>query len=180
MIRIPNKILIYLFFILFISACHTLEHRDFVLKPVSNSIINNKIDDNFIDNYKSYALPKKENVSDKKRKKTQKIIKKTSVQSIINKSKITEIEKFNPKSILKLSEKQLFEKMGKSDFVKQEGKLKNHQYYFSNCFVDIFLIKKEDNYLVDFFQRRPINLNGFLNENNCLEDISKKIKGLKK
>ena len=180
MIRIPNKILIYLFCILFISACHTLEHKDFDLKPVNNIIIKKKIDNNFINNYTSYALPKKENVSDKKRKQTQKIIKNTSVQSIINKSKIIKIEKFNPKSILKLSEKQLFEKMGKSDFVKQEGKLKNHQYYFSNCFVDIFLIKKENNYLVDFFQRRPINLNGFIDEKNCLEDISKKIKGLKK
>jgi hypothetical protein len=146
---------------------------------VNKLTTNEKIDNNIV-NSKNNLIPKKENVFIKPTDKNQKVIKKTSVKPTINKTKKIEIVRFNPKSILKLSEKQLFEKMGKSDFVKQEGKLKNHQYYFSNCFVDIFLIKKEDNYLVDFFQRRPINLNGFLNENNCLEDISKKIKGLKK
>jgi hypothetical protein len=68
--------------------------------------------------------------------------------------------------------------MGKSDFVKHEGKLKNHQYYYLNCFVDIFVIKKEGGYFVDFFQRRPVKLNGFLNEEKCFKDISKKIKSL--
>ena len=77
---------------------------------------------------------------------------------------------------MKLSEKQLFKKMGKSDFVKHEGKLKNHQYYFTNCFVDVFLIKREGDYFVDFFQKRSIKLNGFLNEQNCFKDISNKIR----
>ena len=87
-----------------------------------------------------------------------------SVNLITNKPQKSEIIKFNPKSVLNLSEEQLFKKLGKSNFIKHEGKLKNHQYYFPNCFVDIFAIKKEGKYLVDLFQRRPIKLNGFLNE----------------
>ena len=80
---------------------------------------------------------------------------------------------------MNLSEEQLFKKLGKSNFIKHEGKLKNHQYYFSNCFVDIFVIKKENGYFVDFFQTRPIKLNGFLNKDICFRDISEKIKNLK-
>jgi hypothetical protein len=161
-----TKIVIALSCTIFISACHTLEHNGFKLKPL-NKLTTVKIsDDN--NNYKSNSLPEKSEVK--------KIIKKTAVKPNINKIKKTEIKRFNPKSILNLSEKQLLQKMGKSDFVKHEGKLKNHQYYFPNCFVDIFVIKREGDYFVDFFQKRSIKLNGFLNEQNCFKDISNKIR----
>ena len=76
--------------------------------------------------------------------------------------------------MLKLSESKLFKTLGKSDFVKFEGKLKNHQYYFSNCFLDVFVINKKNVFYVDYVQIRSINLNGMLNEDECLEDINKK------
>ena len=158
------KIIITLSCIISISACHTLEHNRFELKP-PNKLNNKSRDDN---SNKSNLLPEKEKIK--------KIIKRTAVKPNINKIKKTEIKRFNPKSILNLSEKQLFKKMGKSDFVKHEGKLKNHQYYFSNCFVDIFVIKRENGYFVDFFQKRSIKLNGFLNEQICFKDISNKIR----
>ena len=162
--KILIKIIISLSCIISISACHTLEHNRFELKP-PNKLNNKSRDDN---SNKSNLLPEKEKIK--------KIIKRTAVKPNINKIKKTEIKRFNPKSILNLSEKQLFKKMGKSDFVKHEGKLKNHQYYFSNCFVDIFVIKRENDYFVDFFQKRSIKLNGFLNEQICFKDISNKIR----
>ena len=142
------------------NACHTLEHNGFELDPKKN------------------IMPKKENTPDKKADKTQRVFKKTLVKPTTVKAKKTEIDKFNPKSILNLSEKELFKKMGKSNFVKYEGRLKNHQYYLKNCFIDIFVIKKDSEYFVEFFQKRSIKLNGFLNEENCLHELNRKIKVL--
>jgi hypothetical protein len=84
-------------------------------------------------------------------------------------------KKFNLTSILKLSETDLFKRLGVSDFVKFEGKLKNHQYYFSKCFLDVFVIKKENGYNVNFFEIRPIKLNGTLKKEECLQHINAKL-----
>ena len=55
-----TKIVIALSCTIFISACHTLEHNGFKLKP-SNKLTTNKIsEDN--KNYKSNSLPEKSKV----------------------------------------------------------------------------------------------------------------------
>ena len=178
MSKISIKIILYLFITILISACHTLEHNHLLLNPVNKIIFDKKAVFNTANNNKDNLLPKKKNVSNLKLKESQKTKKDLKKISVI-KSKKIKIKSFNPKSILNLSEIQLFKKIGKSDFVKHEGKLKNHQYYFSNCFVDIFLIKKEIDYYVDLFQIRPTKLNGFLNNVICLKNISEKINRLK-
>ena len=91
------------------------------------------------------------------------------------KQKKSRQEKFNLTSILKLSETDLLKRLGVSDFVKFEGKLKNHQYYFSKCFLDVFVIKKENDYYVNFFETRPIKLYGTLKKEECLQDINTKL-----
>jgi chromosome segregation and condensation protein ScpB len=66
-------------------------------------------------------------------------------------------------------------KLLKSSFIKQEGKLKNYQYYFTKCFLDVFLINKNNNFYVNLVKARPTKLNGKLNINDCLEEIEKKL-----
>ena len=105
---------------------------------------------------------------------TQKLKKNSESENLKNKIKSKQ-KKFNLTSILKLSETDLFKKLGVSDFVKFEGKLKNHQYYFSKCFLDIFVIKKENGYYVNFFETRPIKLNGTLKKEECLQHINAKL-----
>ena len=178
--KILVKIIIYFFCIIFISACHTLEHNDFASKPMNKIITSKKGIDNIVDKNKKNLMPKEEDISNEKSDETQNIIKKTIVKLPINKSKKIKMESFNPNIILNLPEKKLFEKMGKSDFVKHEGKLKNHQYYLSKCFLDVFVIKKGNTYYVDFVQSRPIKLSGKLNKEECLQDINKKISILEK
>ena len=109
-------------------------------------------------------------------------------QSIVNKEvkpKITLIEKVKPKIIKKkinlqflinFSENKLYSIIGKGDFVKEEGKLKNIQYYFTKCFLDVFLIKRNNGYHVTLLQIRPILLNGSINKDKCLDEISNKLK----
>ena len=105
---------------------------------------------------------------------TQKLNKNSELENL-KKQKKSRQKKFNLTSILKLSETDLLKRLGVSDFVKFEGKLKNHQYYFSKCFLDVFVIKKENDYYVNFFETRPIKLNGTLKKEECLQDINTKL-----
>ena len=88
------------------------------------------------------------------------------------KIKVPKPNSFNLDKFLNLSEQRFIEEFGKSDFVKEEGKLKNYQYYFKECFLDVFLLKKKDNYIVNYVETRPTKLNGTININACLKEIN--------
>ena len=55
------------------------------------------------------------------------------------------------------------------------GGSKNHQFYFSKCFLDVFVLKSENVYYVNFVETRSIKLNGKLNKDECLQDIYKRL-----
>ena len=63
----------------------------------------------------------------------------------------------------------------KSHFVKEEGKLKNFQYHFKECFIDVFLLKKDRIYLVNYIEKRPTKLNGKINIKACHREINQKL-----
>ena len=166
--KVPNKIILNLLLILLLNGCHTLQHNGFqdkIPKKETKNIIYN----NFKTSSKNSKIEKEttEEV-------TQKLKKNSESENLKNKIKSKQ-KKFNLTSILKLSETDLFKRLGVSDFVKFEGKLKNHQYYFSKCFLDVFVIKKENGYYVNFFETRPIKLDGTLKEEECLQDINTKL-----
>ena len=74
------------------------------------------------------------------------------------------------------NEFKLVKRLGKSNFIKEEGKLKNYQYYFKECFLDVFLLKKKENYIVNYVETRPTKLNGTININACLKEINQTLK----
>jgi len=171
--KVPNKIILNLLLILLLNGCHTLQHNGFqdkIPKKETKNIIYN----NFKTSSKNSKIEKEttEEV-------TQKLNKNSELENL-KKQKKSRQEKFNLTSILKLSETDLLKRLGVSDFVKFEGKLKNHQYYFSKCFLDVFVIKKENDYYVNFFETRPIKLNGTLKKEECLQDINTKLNITKK
>lgn len=166
--KVPNKIILNLLLILLLNGCHTLQHNGFqdkIPKKETKNIIYN----NFKTSSKNSKIEKEttEEVTQK--------LKKNSESENLKKQKKSKQKQFNLTSILKLSETDLFKRLGVSDFVKLEGKLKNHQYYFSKCFLDVFVIKKENDYYVNFFETRPIKLNGTLKKEECLQDINTKL-----
>ena len=168
--KVPNKIILNLLLILLLNGCHTLQHNDFQDKiPKKEVKGKNIIYNNFKTSSKNSKIEKEttEGV-------TQKLKKNSESENLKNKIKSKQ-KKFNLTLILKLSETDLFKKLGVSDFVKFEGKLKNHQYYFSKCFLDVFVIKKETGYYVNFLETRPIKLNGTLKKGECLQDINTKL-----
>lgn len=171
--KVPNKIILNLLLILLLNGCHTLQHNGFqdkIPKKETKNIIYN----NFKTSSKNSKIEKEttEEV-------TQKLNKNSELENL-KKQKKSRQEKFNLTSILKLSETDLLKRLGVSDFVKFEGKLKNHQYYFSKCFLDVFVIKKENDYYVNFFETRPIKLHGTLKKEECLQDINTKLNITKK
>ena len=166
--KVPNKIILNLLLILLLNGCHTLQHNGFqdkIPKKETKNIIYN----NFKTSSKNSKIEKEttEEV-------TQKLNKNSELENL-KKQKKSRQKKFNLTSILKLSETDLLKRLGVSDFVKFEGKLKNHQYYFSKCFLDVFVIKKENGYYVNFFETRAIKLNGTLKKEECLKDIHSKL-----
>jgi len=166
--KVPNKIILNLLLILLLNGCHTLQHNGFqdkIPKKETKNIIYN----NFKTSSKNSKIEKEttEEV-------TQKLNKNSELENL-KKQKKSRQKKFNLTSILKLSETDLLKRLGVSDFVKFEGKLKNHQYYFSKCFLDVFVIKKENDYYVNFFETRPIKLDGTLKKEECLQDINTKL-----
>ena len=172
--KVPNKIILNLLLILLLNGCHTLQHNGFQDKiPKKEVEGKNIIYNNFKTSSKDSKVEKEttEEV-------TQKLKKNSESENFKNKIKSKQ-KKFNLTSILKLSETDLFKKLGVSDFVKFEGKLKNHQYYFSKCFLDVFVIKKENGYYVNFFETRPIKLNGTIRKEECLQDINTKLNIIK-
>lgn len=157
--KLPNKIILNLLLILLLNGCHTLQHNGFQSKIQKKEVKGKNI---IYNNFKTSS-------------KNSKIEKENSESENLKKEKKSIQKKFNLTSILKLSEIDLLKKLGISDFVKFEGKLKNHQYYFSKCFLDVFVIKKENGYYVNFFETRPIKLNGTLKKEECLQHINAKL-----
>ena len=153
------------------SACHTFEHQ-----KISFQNINENLNQELIDKKK-----KKSKIINEKYKEnsemapintptqTQKVKKITLKKN----AKTQNTKKFNLKKFINWNEKKLIKKLGKSDFIKEEGKLKNHQYYFKECFLDIFLLKKKGSYIVNYIETRPTILNGEIDTNACFKEISK-------
>lgn len=171
--KVPNKIILNLLLILLLNGCHTLQHNGFqdkIPKKETKNIIYN----NFKTSSKNSKIEKETT-----KEVTQKLNKNSELENL-KKQKKSRQKKFNLTSILKLSETDLLKRLGVSDFVKFEGKLKNHQYYFSKCFLDVFVIKKENDYYVNFFETRPIKLDGTLKKEECLQDINTKLNITKK
>jgi hypothetical protein len=152
--KILYKIIISLSVFMFLGGCHNLEHRKLFFEPNNQSLVNKAV------------KPKI-----------------TPIEKV--KPKIIAIEKVKPKVIKKkinlqflinFSENKLYSIIGKGNFVKEAGKLKNIQYYFTKCFLDVFLIKRNNGYHVTLLQIRPILLNGSINKDKCLDEISNKLK----
>jgi hypothetical protein len=103
-------------------------------------------------------------------------IKKNPEKIIVKKQPLTIKKIKNLNFLLNLTENQIYSKIGKGDFVKKEGKLKNIQYYFSNCFLDLFLINNNDYYYTNFIQMRSSKLMGSIDKVKCLDEIINKLK----
>jgi len=174
---ITNKIILIFLTFLFFTSCNTIENKEkfFKEKILSNDSLKLRQNSVLIESEREIINEKKVISPEMVPIKTP--IEKPKIKTFIldKKIKFPKRKRFNFNLIKNFSETDLIQKIGKSDFIKKEGKLKNYQYYFTKCFLDVYLINKNNNYYVNLVKTRPTTLNGKLNINNCLEEIEKKL-----
>ena len=167
------KIILGFCTVIFMNACHTYEHQNIFIQN------NNK-------NSNVELLGKKNKTSkftvEKSRNDTEmapiEMPKQTeTVQKLALKKqvKIPNAKKLSLEKFINWNEEKLIKTLGKSHFVKEEGKLKNYQYHFKECFIDVFLLKKNRVYLVNYIEKRPTKLNGKINIKACYKEINQKL-----
>ena len=175
-----NKIILNFALILFLNSCHTFEHQNIFLDAKKKDAGQNKEIDNLeekstktkIDNIDKDKSSNKIEMAPINVPKQKQKVKTVALSKKINipKTKIFELN-----IIKNWTEKKLIQKMGRSDFIKEEGQLKSYQYYFSNCFLDIFVLKTKNGYYVNHIQTRSTKLDGKIKPEKCIEEISNKI-----
>ena len=142
------KIIFGLCIVISMSACHTFEHQNIFLQNIKKNLNQELV----------HKEKKKSKVVNKKFKKNNEMapinapaqtekVQKTTLQKKVG---TQNTKNFNLKKFLNWNEQKLIKTLGKSDFIKEEGKLKNYQYYFKECFLDIFLLKKKESYIVNY------------------------------
>ena len=175
-----NKIILNFAFILFLSSCHTFEHQNIFLNAKKKDArLNKEIDDLEKKSTKTKIIDINVNKPSNKIEmapiNVPKQKQRVKTVTLSKKIKIPKTKIFELDVIKNWSEKNLIQKMGQSDFIKEEGKLKSYQYYFSSCFLDIFFLKRKNSYYVKHIQTRSTKLYGKIKPEKCLKEISNKI-----
>ena len=153
--------MLYLVTMFILRSGHTLEHQNIfsetVKKNQKQEILNIEEKDTQI---KSKKIENKKN-SNKDEMAPIKVPnqkQKVKTLALIKKITIPKTKKFDLDFYKNWSEKKLTRKMGQRDVIKEEGKLKNYQYYFSSCLLDVFLLKEIKGYSVNYIQTRSAKL----------------------
>jgi len=140
--------------VFFLNACHTFEHQNFffenIKKNLNQELSKNKNKTSKSNNSKTKNIEMAPIDLPKQKARVQKLILKKQV-NILN------LNNFNLDQFQNWNELELINKLGKSSFIKEEGRLKNYQYYFKECFLDVFLIKKKSEYFVSYVETDPQN-----------------------
>ena len=162
------KIIFCICIVFFVNACHTFEHQNIFTKNI-NKISTEKLLDN--KNSKS-GIKKSKNNNEMAPIDIPKQTEKVKKLALQKKVKTPNANKFSLENLINWNEKKLVKTLGKGHFTKEEGKLKNYQYHFKECFIDVFLLKKISVYKVNYIEKRPTRLNGTINNKACFEEIN--------
>ncbi len=168
------KIIFIFCIVVFMNACHTFEHQNIFLENIkenSNREISDRENKNL--KIKDKKLINNNEMAPIDLPKQKEKVKKISLRKRV---KIPNLNSFDLNNFKDWNEFKLIKKFGKSDFIKEEGKLKNYQYYLKECFLDVFLIKKDNGYFVNYVETRPTKLNGKINIQACHKNIYKTLK----
>ena len=155
------------------NACHTFEHQNIFIQSANKNSNVEVLDEK----HKSLKFtiqksPKNREMAPIEMPKKTQTVQKLALQKQV---KIPNINKFSLKKFMNWNEEKLVKTLGKSHFVKEEGKLKNYQYHFKECFIDVFLLKNNRVFLVNYIEKRPTKLNGTINIKACVKEIKQKM-----
>ena len=60
------------------------------------------------------------------------------------------------------------------DLTIKHGKVKNIQFHFQFCHLDLFFLKKDKTYIFKHFDIRPSSISSNLNKNKCVKELNSK------
>ena len=156
-----------------INACHTFEHKNiFIQSANENSNVEVLDEKNKSLKFTIQKSPKNSEMAPIEMPKKTQTVQKLALQKQV---KMPNTNKFSLEKFINWNEERLVKTLGRSHFVKEEGKLKNFQYHFKECFIDVFLLKKNRVYLVNYIEKRPTKLNGKINIKACYKEINQKL-----
>ena len=161
--------IIFSFCIVFsINACHTFEHQNIFIQNINKNSNEELLNKN---NTSKFTTKKSTNNSEMApivMPNQTETVQKIALQKQVE---VPNANKFSLEKFINWNEEKHVKTLGKSHFVKEEGKLKNYQYHFKECFIDVFLLKNNRIFLVNYIEKRPTKLNGEINIRACLEEI---------
>ena len=164
----PIKIIFCVCIVFFVNACHTFEHKNIFTQNI-NKFSNEKLLEK--ENSK-FGIKKSKNNNEMAPIDIPNQTEKVKKLALQKKVRIPNADKFSLENLINWNEKKLVKTLGKGHFTKEEGKLKNYQYHFKECFIDVFLLKKNSVYRVNYIEKRPTILNGTINIKACFEEIN--------
>ena len=155
------------------NACHTLEHQSIFTQEINKNFNLEVLDEK--NKSSKFTVNESTNSSEMapiEMPKQTETVQKLALQKQVE---IPSANQFSLDKFINWNEEKLIKTLGKSHFVKEEGKLKNYQYHFKECFIDVFLLKKNRVYLVNYIEKRPTKLNGKINTKACYKEINLKL-----
>ena len=164
------KIIFGICIVISINACHTFEHQNIFNQDFNKSSNEKLLDKENID----LKLTVKKSTENREMvpidlPKPTETVQKVALQKKVKKPNA---DKFNLEKFINWNEKKIIKTLGSSHFIKEEGRLKNYQYHFKECFIDVFLLKKNGVYKVNYIEKRPTKLNGTIKIKACFEEIN--------
>ena len=165
---ILTKIIFGFCTVIFINACHTYSHQNIFIQNINKNSNEELLNKNKTSKFTGKKSTNNSEMAPIEMPKQIDAVQKLALQKQV---KVENANKFSLEKFINWNEEKLIKTLGKSHFVKEEGKLKNYQYHFKECFIDVFLLKKNRVYLVNYIEKRPTKLNGTVNNKACLEEI---------
>ena len=151
-----SKIYLFLIILLLLNSCT----RQNQLNLASNKT--------FVSSLKEIDLQEKEINQTSKKNLVIKEIKKKQ----INKVELT-LSSFEYKlnKHIGSNEKLLNKKSFDPDLMIKHGKLKNSQFHFKSCYIDLFFLKNSSGYVLDHFELRSSKISTIFDRKKCFEEI---------
>ena len=162
------KIIFCICIVFFVNACHTFEHKNIFTQNI-NKFSNEKLLEK--ENSK-FDIKRSKNNNEMAPIDTPKQAENVKKLALQKKIEIPNADKFSLERLINWNEEKLIKTLGKGHYIKEEGKLKNYQYHFKECFIDVFLLKKNSVYRVNYIEKRPTILDGTINIKACFKEVN--------
>ena len=157
------KNIIYFCILIILSLSSCKPPNPFI--NLQTKVINKKESTKKFPEEKNVEIEKKNKIS--KRTEKTKFKKKPIKEKANKKENLINLENFLEKDILSITKV-----FGNPNLIIKHNKIKNFQYHFQSCFLDLFFVSSGNDYILKHLETRSSELNRSYNEKICFKEIS--------